>query len=186
MTVYTANIPQSGDQISQSQPLILANFQSLQDAQDRNHVALSDTLNRGKHKFVTMRVQAVPVTEVGEFELHAQTTGSTSQLYCSRDNDISTLTQLTTAIVPLVATSGYSFIPGGMIIQWGQVNFSGSTGVVNFPTAFPVDALMVVASPFNANAGASSFYISTWNSTTFTIKKSGSSSTSFTYYAVGH
>ena len=44
MTVYTANIPQSGDQISQSQPLILANFQSLQDAQDRNHVALSDTV----------------------------------------------------------------------------------------------------------------------------------------------
>ena len=73
-----------------------------------------------------------------------------------------------------------------MIIQWGQVNFSGSTGVVNFPTAFPVAGLMVIASPFNANAGASSFYISTWTSTNFTIKKSGSSSTSFTYYAVGH
>jgi hypothetical protein len=187
MTVYTANIPQSGDQISQSQPLILANFQSLQDAQDRNHVALSDTVNRGKHNFVEMPAQgSTPVTAVGEIELHGKAIGGTTQLYCSRDNDVGTLTQLTTAIVPLVATSGYSFIPGGMIIQWGQVNFSGSTGVVNFPTAFPVDALMVVASPFNANAGASSFYISTWNSTTFTIKKSGSSSTSFTYYAVGH
>lgn len=186
MSIYNGNIPQPNDIPALSQPQLLNNFSALQDAFNKNHVALSDIVNRGLHKFVEMPVQSgAQTTAVGEIELHAQTSNGRSCLYYSRDNDATTLTQLTVGVKPFKSTSGYSFIPGGMIIQWGQENFSGSTGTIDFPIAFPVSALMVVACPFNANAGASSFYISTWTSTDFTIKKSGSSSTSFTYWAVG-
>ena len=49
MTVYTANIPQAGDNPSDSQSLILQNFQSIATAFQLNHVELTDTTDRGKH-----------------------------------------------------------------------------------------------------------------------------------------
>ncbi len=186
MSIYNANIPQPSDLQSVSQPSLLNNFGAIQNAFDKNHVTLSDTVNRGLHKFMEMPVQSgAQTTASGEGELHTQTVSGTSQLFYSRDNSAGTLVQLTTAIVPLLATSGYSFIPGNMIVQWGQTSFSGSTGTVSFPIAFPTSALVVLISPFNSTAGSSSAYVQTWGATTFTVQNAASGTNAFTFLAIG-
>lgn len=185
MSIFTPNIPAAANAPSADQPLMQNNFDALQNAQDKNHMPLSDTVNRGLHKFVEMPVQVgAQTTAVGEGELHTQTVGGTSQLYYSRDNSAGTLVQLTTAIVPSVATSGYSFLPGGLIIQWAQVTLTGS-GIATFPTAFPTAALFVNASPFNSSAGSADWYVSTWNATTVTFGGT-SNGMRFTYIAIGY
>ena len=52
---YNPNIPQPTDLLSNSQPQLLVNFQSLQAWIDVNHVDYADNLgNAGKHLYVTM------------------------------------------------------------------------------------------------------------------------------------
>jgi len=186
MSIYNANIPQPGDLPSISQPSILNNFGAIQNAFDKNHVTLSDTINRGLHNFVEMPVQSgAQTTASGEGELHTQTVGGTSQLFYSRDNIGGTLVQVTSDVVPLVATSGYSFIFGGVLVQWGQTSFSGSSGTISFPGTFPTSALCVIACPFNSNAAGSNWYVQTWNATTFTIQGASSGTNAFTFFAIG-
>lgn len=36
-----------------------------------------------------------------------------------------------------LALNGYQKFPGGLIIQWGEGNYSGNGGVVTFPIPFP-------------------------------------------------
>ena len=43
--------------------------------------------------------------------------------------------QLTVNFAPLVSSNGYTFIPGGLIIQWGIVSPPGTSGSVVFTTA---------------------------------------------------
>lgn len=55
--VYSPNIPQPSDDPSQSQDLILQNFQSINTVMNVNHENF-DTVDQGKHKFVQMPQQA--------------------------------------------------------------------------------------------------------------------------------
>lgn len=118
MTIYTANIPQPGDIPSQSQGQILQNFQSLQNALDKNHVTLSDTTNRGLHKFLQMPEQgADPATAVNEGGLYCKDIGGFTRLVFRQENS-GTVIQMS-GIDPLAATNGYTFLPGGILMQWG-------------------------------------------------------------------
>lgn len=44
------------------------------------------------------------------------------------------LTQLTSNFLPVIAPNGYTYLPGGLILQWGRVN-SITNGTVTFATA---------------------------------------------------
>lgn len=87
---------------------------------------------------------------------------------------------------PTIATTGSVFLPGGLFLKWGQFTFTGTSTTQNFVTAFPTSALCVVATPFNATAGAANWRVSTWNATGFTLATSASvTNAAFTYFAIG-
>lgn len=45
-----------------------------------------------------------------------------------------------------LATNGYQKLPGGLIVQWGQVSSATNSGTATFPIAFPTACLSIVAS----------------------------------------
>lgn len=58
-----------------------------------------------------------------------------TQLY-TIDPD-SHVTQISAAVAPLSAQNGYSWLPGGMLIQWGMIDAPvGDSGSFHFPVSF--------------------------------------------------
>jgi len=101
-------------------------------------------------------------------------------------NETSGIIQFTRG-VPTIGTSGSIFIPGGLIMKWGQVSMTGTNQNFNFAGgAFPTNALMVNASPFNQTAGAATWWVQTWGATNFNLRTAASVTNAFfTYIAVG-
>lgn len=148
--VYNASIPNSSDLLSNSQPQLLENFSQLNTIFQENHVAFDDATaaDRGKHTFLSMIDQvAAPTTAINELALYGKATGGISTLYMRKESN-GTEIQMS-GPDPVAAATGTSFLPGGIIIQWGP--FSGNNaGIVNtFATAFPNNCWSVVATGAN-------------------------------------
>lgn len=116
-------------------------------------------------------------------------------LYCKQDgagnpqlygiDTASNILQFTSGL-PTKATTGTTFLPGGVIMKWGQFTFTGTTTTQNFVTPFPTSALCVVGTPFNTAAGASNWRVSTWNANGVTFTTAAAvTNASFTYIAIG-
>lgn len=153
---YNPDIPQANDDPSQSQGQILSNFQTLNTFLSVNHVPLNDG-DQGKHANVVMPEQSAdPATAANE-----------SALYCKEfDVDgmgtlVSTLFfrnegsgDVTTFGGPsLRASSGYTYIPGGLLVQWNTVTVTSNNNVA-FPITFGaapyyVNFIVTGASPNN-------------------------------------
>ena len=109
MSVYTPNIPQAGDVPAQSQSLMLANFQALQNDLDKNHVAISDLVNRGKHNFCQFpRQLADPATAATDGALYTKISGlGTVELYYRKENNGSVI-PLTNGFIPNILAVGFT------------------------------------------------------------------------------
>lgn len=88
---YSPNIPQPGDDPSQSQPLILANFQQLniQYGTAGDHIEWTASSQNGKHKKVTLRDQSasLPLTAgLNEMLIYSNTQSGITWPYYTRDN----------------------------------------------------------------------------------------------------
>lgn len=189
MTVYTANIPQPGDNPSQSQDQILQNFQSLQNALDKNHVTLSDTTNRGLHKFLQMPEQGSdPSTAVNELAWYCKDVGGIAPRFFMRQENNGTVIQMT-GIDPLIATTGYTFLPGGLLLQWGTTAVSAAPAATNifFPVAFSANCFNVSITPVRNSTNVDVVYLSGKNTTNFTCRNTSSAGiTSINWIAIGN
>lgn len=134
---YNPNIPQPTDLLSNSQGQILANFNKANSSFGINHYPFDNgTVNNGKHLKVELPTTGAPGSVASELVLFSGTTPSLrTALFYQRDNSGTGPFQLT-GIDPLNATSGYTFLPGSLLIQWGQVSPPGSGGTVIFPIPF--------------------------------------------------
>lgn len=120
---FAPNSPQSGDEPSVSQPILLVNNQQINTVFQQDHVAMTDgtTANRGKHIAVTLRGVTDPTPLAGEAGLYAFNSGGTrEQLRFRRESSGS--------IYPL--TEKYGAI----------VRFNGATGAI-IGTAFNVGSV---------------------------------------------
>jgi hypothetical protein len=139
MSAFTPNIPAASDRPSSSQSQIQSNFNAIQDDLNKNHVAISDTANRGKHKFVEMPVGSLPTgLSSGEVTLYSKTV-TQAELFMTRGVtgvEIQ-LTAGANASVPTIAANGVTFIPGGLLLQWGTgtTNASGNA-TISFSPSF--------------------------------------------------
>lgn len=90
-------------------------------------------------------------------------------MYCKDDtagnaelfgiNDASQVVQFTRGPVS-AATNGYSFLPGGILIQWGEVVFGAISETITFPKAFtniPFSFVITGETPTPAVNGSISF-----------------------------
>ena len=139
MSTYFPSIPQPTDNPSDSQSLILSNFEALNNAVSRNHTPMSDTANSGKHEFLQMPQQtAAPSTGADEGGLFTKDVSGSTQLFYREESDGSDR-QITSAFT--ADTLGFFIIPGGLQYEWGSQSISNGT-VVTFHQSFS-------ATPFN-------------------------------------
>lgn len=136
---YNPNIPQATDIISQSQPLILTNFSQLNTVFMVDHVEYDNATagDRGKHTSSTYVEQAVaPATGAAEEALYSAAIGGTTRIFV-RPPSSGAAYQLT-ATPPSAGATGYSYLPGGILIQWGTFTWAGAnvTQIQNFPISF--------------------------------------------------
>jgi hypothetical protein len=144
-------LPDVGQSLGQTRANIRENFNIIQDAFGRNHVSLNDGTpgNRGKHNFCTFVAQgSTPTPRIaGESYLFSRTFNSVAELaFCP--NVVGNVYQLTRTIETSTSTfanntnytgtqsGGWTFLPGGMLLQYGSKNNLSTTGTITFPTAF--------------------------------------------------
>ncbi len=173
---YQPNIPTGSVPLNQDYLSIKGNFQELNTQFLVDHVPLTDTSGippNGYHTFVHL----VPFTTPTSVPPSAQpvvtgvsgpaATAGFGQLFTvevadgfSTDSSLyflsggGLLTQLTRNFQPLaVAAAGYTFLPGGLLLQWGtDTKFTG--GTTTFPKAFTAAAFAVVLTPTGVTPSA--------------------------------
>lgn len=129
---YNANIPQSGDKISTSQPQILGNFQEINTFVSVNHVDFN-TADQGKHKFLQMPEQSsAPTTAANEGGLYTKESSLTTdtQLFWRRESS-GTEIEFTNSSAAIV---GWTRLPSGILLKWGNGTLNGTT-TITFPVA---------------------------------------------------
>lgn len=152
-------LPNSGQSLGQTRAAIRTNFQLIQTAQDTNHVALG-VAGQGKHKFLQMPEQgSAPTTAVNEggFYSKAGANPIETNLFFRAENDgyEYQLTKSISASTALFSTNaaygvapagtiiigGWTFLPGGIIMQYGLVtglvaSSTPSSRTIPFPVNF--------------------------------------------------
>lgn len=150
---YTPNIPVTGDSLGNTRDRIRTNFQVISSTFDQNHIKPGDG-GQGKHKFIQMaevaNSAAAPTTLANEAGFYARvgTNPEETNLWFRGENN-GFQYQLTSAVstgtlrfgtftlpVPNNA-GGWTFLPGGLILQYGRRLSPGSSGLVTFPIPFP-------------------------------------------------
>ncbi len=197
---YNPNVPQPTDLLSNSQGQILANFNKANSSFGINHYPFDNgTANNGKHKFVTIP-QAIapfnpPASVLNEIILYAKAGSAGTELRMVRDGFPTTDTNLTLAAglltAPKSSSNGYSWLPGGMVLQWGTVTNPGTSGSVLFVTNnvdFPNSCFLVIpALQHNSSANESVTIQPTPSITGFSYRTTSSSGNTVLYWwAIGN
>lgn len=134
---FTPGIPKSGQSLGNSRPQVQGNFDYINTAFAINHIAFNSS-GVGKHKFLQMPEQSPngPATLVDEGALYTRPSAGT-QLFWRPENTLATGTQIQmTNIPPVNSASGYTFLPGGMLLQWKTSTLTSGLTPVTFPTNF--------------------------------------------------
>ena len=195
MPVYN-DTPLATESINQTQDPIRTNFQSIKTLIDVNHVDFSDPVDFGKHKWVTFpqQVQATAQAaniypDLGIYSAPNVATG-VNELYFRNSGNVVTDVPFTAA---LYALSGWTFLPSGLLLQWGRqgVLDNGDTGNINFPIPFPNAVFTMSASILNGNAGITPprIYIRTLTAAQFSIISQGGASGNTSaagFFAIGY
>ena len=210
---FNPNIPRPTDLLSNSQGDLLANNTNLNAIFARNHIALNVATNKGKHTFIEMPASAgiptpVPGLIAGEGTLYTKTATSITNLFYTADAGAKQyqLTRAIDASFALFATNtayvsspvnsntvsgGWSFLPGGMLFQYGIVTINGSPGAtaVTYPVAFASPAYMLQVTAITSSSGGdqtAAIRVSQGSNTGFNINSSSTGTvTGFNWMAVG-
>jgi len=127
MSSYNPNIPNGSTKLNQDYINIRDNFQKINTTYGVDHIPLTDnTPSNGYHKAVHLVQQVAPAAVSGVGSLYTTTTSvkntDETLFYKSGANRIM---QMTMNIEPVAAANGYSFLPGGILFQWGVVDNGG-------------------------------------------------------------
>jgi hypothetical protein len=184
---FQTNIPQPGDLISVSQDDILQNFQAIDAAWNINHEDFN-AANQGKHKFVEMPNQtANPAGAASEFTIFSRfttlpATGSL-ELWYKRATE-GTAFQLT-GTNPVRNATGYTFLPGNMLMQWRLVSSPSDGAAVVFPIAFSATPYSLQLTAQRNGTSAGDVNGTSLTATGFTLRLGSNSNTGVWVLAVG-
>ena len=156
---YQPGIPTGSVPLNQDYLNLQANFTQINTQWAVDHVPLTSTSGsppNGYHKSIHMVPISTPTSNPPNnypINGYTATTGYGQLLNATVNDGINTdqmlffltggnrLMQLTRNFVPVANTNGYTFLPGGVIMQWGIVAGSSSSSIpVTFATsniAFP-------------------------------------------------
>ncbi len=174
MPTYQPGIPTGTVPFNQDFANVQGNFQVADTSFGKDHYAFSDsTSNNGYHKVVHMIANSVtsggnpnnfPITPPALVPLSGELFTTESNVGLAPDEILwyqsggGKLAQMTVNLNPVSSANGYTFIPGGLIVQWGTVS-STSNGTVTFSSAniaFPNNCFIVTTQPFYTGAAPNS------------------------------
>jgi hypothetical protein len=174
-------VPQSNQTLAVTQPLILANFTTIDSVFAVDH-ATFNTTNAGYHNKVTLINQSSAPAGVANANIlysFINPVTSVNDIYLNQNNDTP---------VPITASNyaqpGYAYLPSGIILQWGYFNSASSSNVtVTFPIAFPNAILSVTAGSTQIQQYVCSTNLTLTN---FLARGSVTGSVFGTYIAIGY
>lgn len=202
---YTNDIPLATNNPSQDQPDMKINTNAVDTILNVDHVSFNTNAG-GTHKQCQITSQtssngAIPSGLLGAgFEtLYASLTSGVGDLWMVRGAEATGI-RLTGAsggnITPVATTSGYTFLAGGIVVQWGQVTGIATathvSGLTNFNVTFPNACFFVYTTPVPVASGVTSqATIGVANSSTTNFgwvynKETGTSYTKFNWFAIGN
>ncbi len=162
---YTPNVPNSGESLGFTRDLIRGNFQVLNTAFSVNHVALS-TSGQGKHKFVEMPNGGFPSGLIGnQGTIYCKSSGGAQMFYTqgafgkeyqltrANADPLEFPTFGTNSGYDTNETGGWTFLPGGMLFQYGLRISAGTSGLITFPTDFTNPPYSITVSLYSNAAG---------------------------------
>lgn len=191
---YNNAIPGPNDLLSQSQSDIQVNFASIQSLVDIDHVDFANA-NAGKHQAVHYVTQAVLPTTVGAemsiFCAPSVATGGGYSLFVQQQNKVAgaNAIEFTGGVF---AASGYTYLPSGIIMQWGTGTTVGGNLAIVFPKMFPANVFNIQGTAINTGAQISIIQALQASITTtgFTAQSNntgaGANNTPFYWYAIGN
>lgn len=161
MTMYQPGIPTGTVNLDVDYQNIQNNFQQLDTTYGVNHIPYSQATNNGYHTLINMVNQSSipPATVVGTGELYTfeNNDGFDTDNSLFYQTQLGKQIRLTNNIVPVTNNlNGYTFLPGGLIYQWGIITVTNATTVpVVFATSnknFPNACLNIQVSRFRSTA----------------------------------
>lgn len=181
---YTQNIPQTGDSPTDSQPLILGNFQEIATAFNLNHGDFNGG-NQGKHEFVQMPEQgAAPATAAAEGAVYTKDVSGATQLFW-REESSGTEYQMTNQQV-FGSGQGSITLPGGLTLKYGFDTNPGTTKTVTFTAPFASAVYSVTSTAVQpASSPDDSIHVRAVGVASFVSVWSGTGATNFYWFAVG-
>lgn len=194
---YTSNIPLSGESLGSTRDRINQNFQQIDTVLAVNHVAFNDS-GEGKHTFLQMPEQAsAPATAVNEGGFYTKVVSGNTQFFMRNESSgseyqISGMNDASFArfgAASATAPNGWTFLPGGLILQWGRVSSPGTSGTVTFATAnrnFPTAILYVHLTLQHTGSGAETYTLqgsSPPSTTQFVYRTSSSGASSVLFWS---
>lgn len=204
---FTPDVPVSGNTLGGTRDIIRTNFQQINTMTAVNHVAFNAS-GQGKHKFlqmpeVTASGAGVPATASNEGGLYVDvgTSPAEANLFFRGENNgfnyqLTRVDQTNNSrFGPLSSTApnGWTFLPGGLIFQWGSKSNPGTSGAVIFATAninFPTDIIQVQCQLYHNSSANESVTVrqdSLPNTTGFQYRSTSSSAaTVLKWFALGY
>jgi len=199
MSSYTTDIPISGDTLGSTRDRIRTNFQQNAIVEAINHVAFNE-IGQGKHKFLQMPIQVTAPTTLaneGGFYIKLGASPAEPNLWFRGQNNgfeyqLTRVNQAQNALFgtftnylvgPPSLFGGWTFLPGGLIFQYGTTTSTGSTNTIDFPIAFTTtDAIVTITRASNTGSAAG---VDTITPTSFRFLRGGSNNVQFYWHAVG-
>lgn len=200
MPTYQPGIPTGTVNLDVDYQNIQDNFQQLNVAYGVDHVAFSDNSGvpprgiTGMHNIIHLRSNATPASllTVGQLFSADVNDGLDTDTILYFLTGKNKLLQLTSNLQPTRATNGYTFLPGGVILQWGTITAVSQTLTpVTYTSmgniAFPNNTLNVQTTiKEGASSGANVLNISAISATGFSYYNTSSSSRDFFWTAIGY
>jgi len=189
---YDQTVPAANHAPKNDQPTMQTNAASISGLIAVDHVGFnSQATPGGYHKVIHFNNQGSdPGVVAGVGQLYTKTASSDQNLFYESGNGV--ITQLTGPVAPVPKQvtpsagnqkSGYTVLPGGILLQYGLSNTVGTSIAITFPQTFSSQLMSIQLTGFSSS---SFFYVSSQSTSGFTINPSGSSSSSSVYWvAIG-
>lgn len=185
MSSYQPGIPSGTIDLDVDYLNIQGNFQQLDTSFAVDHVTFSNqTPQNGYHQSIRFNPVSTTVTNAPNNQpvVSPATVANYGQLFSAQINDgINTdtafyfktgggrLTQLSRNFQPVAATRGYTFLPGGLILQWGTDLSTGKDTAIVFPQPLSATAYSVTVGRGQTSTITDGYGVTLVTSTGFTF-----------------
>jgi hypothetical protein len=154
---YSLTVPQDGQTLGSSKPQVRTNFNDAFTSFAINHVDFN-TMNTGWHTFITLFTQSIDIAVPGTSGANVYSKlfagNSLPQLFLKQGSTTTTYqltgTALAASSTPSPIANGFTWLPGGLLIQWGSFIDTAPSPLV-FPIAFPSAMFSITESNSNTN-----------------------------------